>query len=241
MLNHFNINCRKASGRECMEPFSRLQRKLYQYYASRKPFINREFVLQEYPEFDPRLLHIKVDGRVYLDGYWQSEAYFSDIATTIRKDLHISAPKDCKNRQIARQITRSRSVAIHARWFSTSVSADKPSSQTSYYHHAIEHIESHVASPHYFIFSDNIPLAKGILPLPSGRATFVDHNDNDAHLDLWLMSQCKHFIIANSTFSWWGAWLGHHDHQIVIAPTNSINGGTAWGFNGLIPNAWVKL
>ena len=76
------------------------------------------------------------------------------------------------------------------------------------------------------------------------KSTLVSHNNSDetAYADLWLMSLCDNFIIANSTFSWWGAWLSDNKKKIVIAPSNIITEGRmAWGFEGMIPNDWIKL
>ncbi len=81
------------------------------------------------------------------------------------------------------------------------------------------------------------------MKLPDDQVTCVDHNqgEDQAYADLWLMTQCKHFIIANSTFSWWGAWLANFKSRIVIAPNIKISGLSAWGFVGLIPDDWELL
>jgi hypothetical protein len=80
--------------------------------------------------------------------------------------------------------------------------------------------------------------------LPDARVTLVTHNQGDEHAyaDLWLMTQCQHFIIANSTFSWWGAWLAEHMDKRVIAPGFEMRQGKMWwGFKGLLPSAWIRL
>ena len=82
------------------------------------------------------------------------------------------------------------------------------------------------------------------MPLPDGRVTLVAHNQGDeaAYADLWLMTQCQHFIIANSTFSWWGAWLASHVGKYVIAPGFEMREGKMWwGFDGLLPDEWIKV
>jgi hypothetical protein len=93
---------------------------------------------------------------------------------------------------------------------------------------------------HYFVFSDRPEAARARIPLPDERITLVSHNDGDtlAYADLWLMTQCKHFIIANSTFSWWGAWLGEGEDTIIFTPGEVKCIVTAWGFSGLLPARW---
>jgi hypothetical protein len=108
---------------------------------------------------------------------------------------------------------------------------------------------STVANPHFFVFSDQMAITKELLgPLLSqSSVTYVEHNDAElmAYADLWLMSQCQHFIIANSTFSWWGAWLGEKKNiSQIYAPRKFINpkhSVTAWGFERLIPERWMIL
>ena len=104
-------------------------------------------------------------------------------------------------------------------------------------------MEKKLIEPHYFLFSDNPEAAKAKLNLPQGRVSFIDHNhgDENAWADLWLMSHCQHFITANSTFSWWAAWLCASPNKIVLTPNLVLEGKTAWGFKGLIPEGWIKI
>ena len=105
-------------------------------------------------------------------------------------------------------------------------------------------MNSLVNNAHYFIFSDQPDAARSCIPIPNDQITVVMYNqgEENAYADLWLMSKCKHFIIANSTFSWWGAWLGELDSTIIIAPgTSKLEGISSWGFQGLLPNRWIRM
>jgi len=113
-----------------------------------------------------------------------------------------------------------------------------------YYARAVARMETLVPNAHYFVFSDQPVAARDRIPLPGDRVTLVAHNqgDENAYADLWLMTQCQHFIIANSTFSWWGAWLAEHAGKQVIAPGFEMQQGKmSWGFEGLLPEEWIKL
>jgi len=107
----------------------------------------------------------------------------------------------------------------------------------------MQFMQERVPSPHYFLFSDDPDASRSMLGLSENRVTFIDHNqgEENAYKDLWLMTHCKHFIIADSTFSWWGAWLAKSDSKIVLAPGMSLSGNTAWNFRGLIPDSWVLI
>ena len=105
-------------------------------------------------------------------------------------------------------------------------------------------MEEKIESPHYYLFSDDPEAARAKLTLPEGRVTFVSHNsgDGNAYADLWLMTLCQHFITANSTFSWWGAWLGGKAGKIVVSPKLQIQEGIwAWDFPGQLPNSWLRI
>jgi hypothetical protein len=212
--------------------------------SRRKPFAERPYLEQEGLDFDERLLALQVKGTLYLDGLWQSESYFKDVEQTIREDLRIILPTDALNQRMAGEICNSQAVALHVRWFDTpEVTATHNNVSADYYQRAIALMEEKIELPRYFLFSDLPEAARKKLALPKGRVTLVSHNQGDesAFADLWLMSQCQHFITANSTFSWWGAWLGKGEEKIVITPDLKIDGKTAWGFKGLIPNEWIKI
>ena len=133
---------------------------------------------------------------------------------------------------------------MHIRFFDNPGQRGGSNIASDYYVRAISHMEKVEPNAHYYIFSDR-PKEIGVVEgLPEKKVTWISHNvgDEHAYADLWLMTQCKHFIIANSTFSWWGAWLASYPDKIVIAPDIVIeNGITAWGFEGLLPEHWIKL
>ena len=249
-LDLFQIPCRKATPRERLEPFSRVRRYLLRRWNDRRSFEDRTYLCQEGVDFDPRLLSLRPRGTFYLEGYWQSEGYFKDVEDQIRKDLTIIPPSDTTNQTMAEQIGRHEAVAVHVRFFDEPESNSGATKETGnnnasgdYYHRAIKEMEQRVPGAHYFLFSDRPEAARASIPLPDERITLVHHNQGDAmaYADLWLMTQCKHFIIANSTFSWWGAWLAVHPDKIVIAPGFEMRDGKmSWGFRGLLPDRWMK-
>lgn len=243
-LDHFSINLRLASKGEQLKPFSRIRCAIIKRLSLKRELNKRKYIEQIRNDFDSRLLNLKINGTIYLEGYWQSELYFKDIEDTIRNDLRIIPPSDILNQEIALQIQKCNAICIHVRWF------DSPQNQflgnnigKDYYQKAVVYITERLKDYHFFVFSDYPKDTNAFLDLPSDRTTFINHNhgDKNAYADLWLMTLCKHFIIANSTFSWWGAWLSDSKDKIVIAPTDKKNGIGAWGFIGLIPDDWIKI
>jgi hypothetical protein len=226
-----------------LEPLERYRRSVIKWFARRRPFEKRRYVEQEGLDFDDRLLGLRPQRTIYLDGLWQSEGYFKDVKQAIREDLSIIPPMDTLNQSLAEKIRNSQSVALHMRWFDAPGGITTHNAPLDYYQRAIALLEQQVDSPWYFVFSDYPDAAQAALPLPASRVTIIRHNrqDAEAYVDLWLMTQCRNFIISNSTFSWWGAWLANERHKIVLAPTLKIFGKAAWGFKGLIPNDWMTI
>jgi len=243
-LDHFNIPCRKATAAERLEPFSRLRRALKRRWNLQKQFEKRSYLMQEGIDFDCRLLKRLPLSTLHLEGYWQSENYFKDVESTIRHDLQIKPPTDTENQRMAERILNRTAVALHVRFFDEPQSVGINNAPGDYYTRAVAAMEQHVPDAHYFVFSDQPGAVGGRIHLPDSRVTLVTHNQGDAnaYADLWLMTQCQHFIIANSTFSWWGAWLAAHPRKIVIAPGFEKRDGVMWwGFDGLLPDHWIKL
>jgi hypothetical protein len=243
-LNNFNISCRKASPAERLEPFARIRRRVLRERNLRRPFEQRNYLVQEGNDFEPRLLSLRPNKWLHIEGYWQSEGYFKDVESQIRQDLRIIPPTDTNNLQCADFINQRIAVAVHVRFFDDPASAGGNNATRGYYQRSVQTMEASLSGAHYFVFSDRPDAARSLIPLPDERITLVLQNKGDelAYADLWLMAQCKHFIIANSTFSWWGAWLAESNEKIVISPVfEKRNGVGAWGFDGLLPEKWIRL
>ena len=245
MLGHFHITCRKVTPAERLEPFERYRRGLLMLLSRNFPFAKRPYIEQVGFDYEERLLALRIRSDRYIDGLWQSEQYFKDVEPIIREDLRIIPPTDELNQQMTEKIRACNAVALHVRWFNAPGSIGALNLDVDYYHRALALMEARLQSPHFFLFSDSPEAARALLDLPESKVTFVSHNhgDENAYADLWLMTQCKHFITANSTFSWWGAWLAESGDKIVVTPTikQEVIQETNWGFDGLIPDNWIKL
>ena len=192
---------------------------------------------------------------LYLSGYWQSEKHFASIGSIIREQLTPKAPLDNQNNSLIAKIRSENSISVHVRRGDYAASEDYASFfgvlSPAYYEGAIEKMRLEVERPAFYFFSDDPTWCKQTF---SGlNAEFLDHNrGEDAFKDIVLMSCCRHNIIANSTFSWWGAWLNQHQEKKVIAPqswfqTNYLTKkepvypSRLYNTKDLIPDSWVKL
>lgn len=240
-LDHFSIPCRKATAAERLDPLHRVRRYLKRKWNQRLPFSQRSYLVQEGIDFDPRMLDFIPQGTVYLEGYWQSEDYFKDVAATLRQEMQIKPPIDPVNLAMAAHIQGCTAVAVHVRFFDDLQASSINNAPIDYYTRAVDMMERLAPAAHYFIFSDQPEAACARIPLHDERVTLVSHNqgDENAYADLWLMTLCQHFIIANSTFSWWGAWLNPSAEKIVVAPKHW--GASQPNVRDLIPHKWLAL
>jgi len=246
ILDRFNIDSRIANANERMQPFERYRRVLRKSLNKYREFDKRNYISQEGFAFDERLVNFKMNRSVYLDGLWQSEKYFSDIEYKIREDLKIILPMDEKNQLECANIRNSKnSVALHVRWFNNPDSPQENNIDINYYNNAIDYFKSALGELNLFIFSDNPTATQRKLQLaPSANIHYINHNTgNDSEIkDFWLMKNCTHFVIANSTYSWWAAWLSESKEKIVVAPKQKIDTGVSyWNFEGQIPDYWKQI
>jgi hypothetical protein len=174
------------------------------------------------PSFDPAIATI--NGPAWIQGYFQSERYFADHADTIRTELGPTAPVNAGNaRWLAEIAAEPRAVSLHVRrgdYVTNARFAARHGSCTpAYYERALDHVAGQMAAePVIFAFSDDPHWVRNNLRLPA-EIRVVDQNDPARNVqDLRLMSACRHHIIANSSFSWWGAWLNQNPDKIVAAP-----------------------
>jgi hypothetical protein len=214
---------------------SRAFNKLQPYYKKRHYF-ERHF------HFDANFF--KASSSTTLIGYWQSEKYFVGIEDDIRKEFSIKAPLSQKTLALADRMRNSNSASIHIRrgdYVADPATAKAHGScGLDYYENALRIISEKAGNTELFIFSDDIEWAsrnlKTELPI-----TFVDHNKGaQAYEDLYLMSQCSNNIIANSSFSWWAAWLNRNKDKTVVAPQKWFNEYVA-DTKDLYPPAWIRI
>lgn len=163
-------------------------------------------------------------GNIVLHGHFQNTKYFEEYEDVIRQHFRFKHQLNGLNLDLANKIQQSNSVSIHIRRgdYLTNEQAKSNFAVCSieYYKKAIAKIVNEIENPHFYIFSEDISWAREHLPLTNLPTKFVDWNTGkDSYKDMQLMSLCKHNIIANSSFSWWAAWLNTFENRIVIAPT----------------------
>jgi hypothetical protein len=190
-------------------------------------------------EFVPALPLKAGVRRLYLLGYWQSFRFADEIDGLLRTELRFRDAARGKNLDVLKKIEDSaHPVSIHVRRGDSVLPAESyVVLSMDYYFRAIRRFQDLYGSPTFFVFSDEIDFARVSLPRDVSTV-FVDHNDDfSAHEDLRLMSSCRDHIIANSTFSCWGAWLNPLPAKIVIAPTQWFR-GEANQFADSLPRGW---
>lgn len=192
--------------------------------------------------FDPVVLNAK--DNTFLKGFWQSELYFKDIEETIRKEFTFKKKLDGKNLDLANSIQQSNSVSVHIRRgdYVSNPEFNKRHGvcNSSYYKKASEYINDKISKPVYYIFSDEPAWVKQNI-FYFEPCIFVQHNLGiDSYKDMQLMSLCRHNITANSSFSWWGAWLNTNSEKIVVTPARWFNDASIEN-QDLIPTSWVRL
>lgn len=192
--------------------------------------------------FDPAFEQI--EESVFLEGYWQSERYFLSSRKVLLQDFSLTGriPQSCQS--LLGQIGESQSICVHVRrgdYLSNPAAAKAHGTcAIAYYQRGVEALSQVLSQPHCFIFSDDPEWVWQSLSL-SCPSTVVDANSTaDAHWDLFLMAACNHFVIANSSLSWWGAWMGSAPDKRVIAPerwflTNEKD------TQDLIPSNWERM
>lgn len=208
---------------------------LWRMYG-RKPRFRRE----KWLGFNEGFFDLR-DGS-YLHGYWQSERYFTHAADVIRSDLRLTEPLDAANEAMVAQIKdTAMPVSVHVRRGDYLGDGGFAACPPEYYSAAVERLEKDLGQPlTCFIFSNDPGWAQENLTL-GAETVVVDINDETkGHFDMHLQSLCAHNIIANSTFSWWGAWLNETPDKRVIAPKTWFAPGKPVNPD-ICPASWIRL
>lgn len=191
--------------------------------------------------FHPELLGLR--GNVQLLGFFQNQRYFKDIRPQLLKDLSYLSHPTGKNIEMLRRIGKDKSsVSIHVRRgdyaHSIKHNATHGLKGKEYYDKALKVITKRLPRPNFYVFSDEPEWCKNNLKFEY-PTTYIDWNTEGAE-DMRLMRSCRHNILANSSFSWWGAWLNENPDKIVIAPRIWVN-DPALDTSDLLPPEWIAI
>jgi len=245
-LNKFNTHFSYANNYQLLYPFEKIQRNILKFYSFFK-IEDYKIYLENFTfGYDNKYENLKPIKFRFFDGMWQSEKYFYKIKKILQKEINPKYELDKKNQMILNEIKDTNSIGMHVRFFDNIFSTEYHNVSKNYYDNAINYIKKRIKNPKFYIFSDDPKNIKFKINLNQINFKIVDKNlDNqDNYKDLLLMKECKNFIIANSTFSWWAAWLALNKEKIIICPKNIIDFKyqvTTWGFKDQIPEEWVKL
>jgi len=201
--------------------------------------------LTYYPEraidFDPAVMDLS--GDVYLDGFWQCENYFHSLRRELLSGFQLRDEIDKKNRDILTSITSSGSVCLHIRrgdyLSDSSATRIHGICSPAYYERAITYLKDVLHNPTFFIFSNDPAWVRERFDLGT-RFVSVENNQGAGYMDLYLMKHCNHFVIANSTFSWWGAWLSEAKDNVVIGPKQWFS-SKEYNDADRMPASWVRM
>lgn len=183
---------------------------------------------------------VRVTGDVYLVGFWQSPRYFEDAAEVIRSDLALSPGRVGVRADLAAEVGQNGTVSVHVRRGDYVSHALMSPCSVAYYERALELLATRVQLRRVYVFSDDIAWARKELQF-AAPTIFVSAPDGRSDMaDFFLMGLCQHHVIANSSFSWWAAWLGRHLHGYVVSPSRWFNDATI-DIRDLRPADWLVV
>lgn len=214
-------------------------KSIFKYLA--ESIFSTRFFTEKSMQFDPVFFTGK-SSHHYLKGYFQSERYF----TSIRNDILKSLPSYPPDSMLANDIRSCNAVSLHIRRgdYASVSSIQKVHGllPLTYYYTAINYLIHRLEDIHVYVFSDDIAWAKDNLVLPVKTTWATENQLNKSYKDMLLMSLCKHHIIANSSFSWWGAWLSTDSESIVIAPKQWFADEKYQSQSqDIIPDRWITI
>ena len=215
-------------------PFRNLRNKLTELKFNLPHFEEEVICL-----FQPNLFDIKAPA--FISGYFQCEKYFIDVKEQLINDFQLIEPLSNANQNVLDKIKNTNSVSIHFRYgdfLKSRVAKNFGNLGEKYYQDAIKYIAENTNEPlTLFIFSDDINLVKENIKFEH-ETVYVDINSGkQGYFDIELMKNCKNNIIANSSFSWWGAWLNENPNKIVAAPSPVRPNKPDYD---RIPDSWIK-
>jgi Glycosyl transferase family 11 len=214
---------------------------LYRHYPSFFSRFGKNIYHEPHFHFDEKFF--RLNDPVFLDGFWQSPLYFKDIEAILRQEFTIK-PELIKNViEKGKELETQSSIAVHIRrgdFLNEKITAFHGVMSPFYYEKAIRLVKEKVPAASVYFFSDDIEWVKKNLTVDR-NAELISAFTQSAIEDFYLMTKCRHNIIANSSFSWWPAWMNTHPDKIVVAPKNWFAEKSGMNTNDLIPSGWVRV
>ncbi len=241
-LDKLSISAPKISNEDATDIRNNFYRSRIAKYLNRnmQKFLNpfsRSYVVESEQSFHPQVLEIK--HPCYIEGYWQSEKYFYEYRNELLAQFAPRSEPGEYQRSLISEIRTTESVAIFVRRGDcVSIPEYFDLCTEKYRIGAVEIMHNLLQKPRFYIFSDDIEWCKQNFDFLENKV-FIDQELDDAVQNMELASNCKHFIIANSTFAWWAAWKSTHPSKVVIAPKNWISGPRPRP--DTIPAGWIQL
>ena len=203
------------------------------------PLTIRKFYTERHFGYDQNVLNL--NKNIYLEGYWQSYKYFSGIESTIRKEFSINHKFNEEEEEINQSILSTNSVCVNVRRSDFLVNSYHGVCNEKYFYKGINHIEQFDSNLEIFVFSDDIDWCEKNLKF-NRKTTFVGHEyaGDKFQSYLQLMTNCKHYVIPNSTFGWWAAWLASYERKIIVTPQAWFSDSKI-NTEDLIPKGWIRI
>jgi hypothetical protein len=244
-LEVFRINLKRLNDKQLgkfyffsYDKFSaRIERKIISLF----PVVNRNVLVEPSLSFQ----NLKNSRAICYDGYWQSFKYFTSIKDDLLNEIELRDTKDLPE-SIFTEITKCNSVSVHIRrgdYLSKANEKIYCRCGVNYYQKALSWINKVVSNPVFYIFSNDPSWVKEDYTfLKNFEIRYVEYGLTPSpNVDLILMSKCRHNIIANSTFSWWSAFINKNPQKIVIVPEQWYQRKIRYSVDDLIPQEWIKM
>jgi hypothetical protein len=242
LLDRLKVKARRATGQELgawglqAGRFARIRRRLF----------GTTIAAVHEPAYTWGPVQLPQGRDVWLNGYWQSERYFAAHKKALKVQFAVKAAATGINTRLLKVIRAAgaKACAVHVRRgdYVSSGFASRTHGTVSpeYYGAAVTRLRSQVKGAKLFVFSDDPVWARANMPF-AAQASFIDANGPEApEQDLRLMAACRHFVLANSTFSWWGAWLGEGPRSLVLAPKRWFK-TSKLDARDLLPERWERV
>ncbi|MBO0951850.1 alpha-1,2-fucosyltransferase [Fibrella forsythiae] len=231
-LTHFNIQAPEATWQE-LDTYIFADTK---WHRLTRPYYKRIRIEERSNKYDANVW--KFPKHTYVLGFWQAWRYFADYHAPIREEFQIITPPSDQAARYLDQMSRGTSVSVHIRRGDYLTNPTFNTLTPEYYQRAISYLQERYESLNWFVFSDDMPWVQENITLPESTTLVKGLSDID---DFRLMNAARHSIIANSTFSWWAAWLKETGDHVIVAPQTPFTHEWLWSGDDLFPPHFVRL